>query len=160
MKSKQIILLLAIVLFAMIVGLSFMVQKSRQVKPTLPQIDPQSIQLAPKTGGQWETKADTQANIGVEVTPVELSGTSTAWTFDIAMNTHSGFLDADLTKIATLSDDAGDTYQPLNWEGDPAGGHHRSGLLSFKPIMPMPKEITMKISGVGEVDRTFTWQIK
>lgn len=160
MKSKQIILLLVIVLVAMIVGLAFMVQKSRQVKPTLPQIDPQSIQLAPKTGGQWETKADTQANIGVEVTPVELSGTSTAWTFDIAMNTHSGSLDADLTKIATLSDDSGNSYLPIKWEGDPEGGHHRSGLLSFKPITPMPKEITVKISGIGEVDRTFTWQIK
>ena len=161
MKSKQIITLLGIVLVAMVAGLAFMVQKVRQAgTDSLPQIDPMSVQLAPKTGGLWETKVDTQANIGVEVTPVDLAATSTAWTFDIAMNTHSGSLDADLTKIATLSDDAGNSYQALNWEGDPAGGHHRSGLLSFKPIVPMPKVITLTLLGIGEITRSFTWQIK
>ena len=160
MKSKQIILLLVIVLVAMIASLAFMVQKSRQVTTTLPQIDLQSIQLAPKIGGQWETKADTQANIGVEVTPVDISATSSVWTFNIAMNTHSGSLDADLTKVATLSDDVGDSYQPLDWGGDSVGGHHRAGLLSFKPIVPMPKEITITLLGIGGITRTLTWQIK
>lgn len=160
MKSQQTIVLLGIVLVVMIAGLAFMLQKSRQTSAqALPQIDPLSIQLSPKTGGLWETKADTQAKIGVEVTPVNLSATSSEWMFDIAMNTHSDSLDADIIKIAALTDDSGNTYQPFKWEGDPAGGHHRAGLLSFKTIAPMPKTIILEISSIGEVERVFTWDL-
>jgi hypothetical protein len=156
MKSKRTITLLGTVLVAMIAGLAFMLQKAGQAAQTSPQVDPMSIQLKPDTVGFRDTKTDTQADIGVEVTPVDLAATSSEWTFDIAMNTHSGSLDADLTKIAVLTDDIGNAYQSIKWNGDPIGGHHRSGLLSFKPITPLPKSVTLKLSGIGGVERTFT----
>jgi len=160
MKPKQITLLLAIILVLMVAGLTFMLGKARQAAQTTSDVDPMSIQLKPDTGGFFAKKTDTQANIGVEITPVSLSATSTEWTFDIAMNTHSGSLDVDPTKIASLMNDAGNISQPIRWDGDPEGGHHRSGLLIFKPVMPLPKSITLKLSGIGGVDRTFTWQMK
>jgi hypothetical protein len=160
MKPKQITLLLVIILVLMVAGLMFMLGKARQAAQTTSDVDPMSVQMKPDTGGFLATKTDTQTNIGVEVTPVSLSATSTEWTFDIAMNTHSGSLDADLTKTGSLTDDAGNISQPIRWDGDSEGGHHRAGLLTFKPITPLPKSVTLKLSGIGGVDRTFTWQLK
>ncbi len=160
MKPKQITLLLVIVLVLMVAGLAFMLGKARQAAKTTPDVDPMSVQLKPDTGGFLATKTDTQGNICVEATPVDMSATSTEWSFDVSMNTHSGSLDADLTKIAVLTDGQGNMYQPTKWNGDPEGGHHRAGLLTFKPITPLPKSVTLKLSGIGGVDRTFTWQLK
>ncbi len=107
---------------------------------------------------QWESKSDDQANVTVIVKPLDLRPESKVWTFDIGMNTHSVELNQDMTKIAVLVDDTGKEYQPLGWEGD-AGGHHREGTLSFSSISPTPKSVTLRVSGIADVVRTFTWSI-
>ena len=104
---------------------------------------------------QWETKTDDQASVNVVVTPLDLSQQSSEWKFDIGMNTHSVELDQDMTKSAVLVDDQGKEYVPIKWDG-PVGGHHKEGTLSFAPITPYPKHLTMKIKGVGGVDRSFS----
>lgn len=50
--------------------------------------------------------------------------------FDIVMDTHQGSLDIDLTKAVVLRD-KNSTSQPIGWSGDPPGGHHRKGVLTF-----------------------------
>lgn len=109
---------------------------------------------------KWETKTDEQANVTVVVTPLDLSLQSTQWRFDVGMNTHSVELDQDMVKIATLIDDQGNEYGPLNWEGAGPGGHHREGVLTFNMITPTPKSIKLKISGIGDVTRSFVWEPK
>jgi len=106
-----------------------------------------------------ESKIDDQANVTVEVTPLDLSPQSAEWKFNISLNTHSGSLDQDLTNVAVLVDDRGKEYKPIGWEGSPPGGHHRNGTLAFKAVTPAPKSIELRISGVGGVDRNFTWQL-
>ncbi len=108
---------------------------------------------------KWETKTDDQASVTVVVTPIDLSPESAEWKFDIGMNTHSVELDQDMTKIVVLVDDQGKEYQPVSWDG-PAGGHHREGVIAFKPITPNPKSVELRISGIGGVVRTFSWQLK
>lgn len=108
---------------------------------------------------KWETKTDEQANVTVVVTPLNLSSQSAEWKFDIGMNTHSVELDQDMTKSAVLIDDQGKEYKPTNWEG-PVGGHHREGVLTFSRVTPIPKSVELKISDIGGVVRTFSWQLK
>ncbi len=108
---------------------------------------------------KWESKTDDQANVTVVVTPIDLSSQSTEWKFKVVMDTHSVELDQDLVKTTVLVNDQGKEYKPINWDG-PVGGHHREGALTFNRIIPTPKSVELKISGIGGVIRTFSWQLK
>ena len=107
----------------------------------------------------WETKTEEQADVTVVVTPIDLSLNSKEWRFDVGMNTHSVELDQDMTKIAILVDDQGKEYKPISWEG-PVGGHHREGMLIFNQITTNPRSVELKISNIGDVVRSFVWQLK
>lgn len=111
------------------------------------------------TKQNWESKTDDQSAVSITVTPIDISPQSKEWKFDMVMDTHSVELDQDLIKITVLVDDRGKEYKPLNWEG-PVGGHHREGVLAFNQIIPAPKFIELKISGIGGVVRSFSWQFK
>lgn len=111
------------------------------------------------TSKKWESKVDDQASVTVTVTPSDLGIESREWKFDIVMSTHSVKLDQDMTKVAIIVDDQGKEYAPTKWEG-PVGGHHREGVLTFNQIIPTPKSVELKISDLGSVVRTFSWQLK
>ena len=89
---------------------------------------------------------------------LELSTEASQWKFDIVMDTHSVELSQNMAKSAVLIDDHGKEYKPFNWEG-PTGGHHREGVLIFNQITPTPESIKLKISGIGDVIRSFDWQL-
>ncbi|HEY4477615.1 MAG TPA: hypothetical protein VJB56_03205 [Candidatus Paceibacterota bacterium] len=110
---------------------------------------------------QWETKTDEQLPVTIAVTPIELGKDAKTWKFDVAFTTHSGSLDDDPVKIASLIDNKGNTYQPKMWEGPGPGGHHREGVLIFDAMNPTPEYITLKIKNVGGItERLFKWDIK
>lgn len=111
-----------------------------------------------ETQQKWGSKVDDQASVTITVTPTLLSAESEEWKFDVVMDTHSVELDQDMRKVAVLIDEQGKEYRVLNWEG-PTGGHHREGILTFNKITPAPKSIELKISNIGGVVRTFTWQL-
>lgn len=104
-----------------------------------------------------ETKTDVQASVTVAVTPMLFSPEESEWKFSVVMNTHSVELDHDMTQIAVLVDDQGKEYKPLNWEGS-TGSHHREGVLTFSRVTPAPQSIELRISHIGGVVRSFTWQ--
>lgn len=109
-----------------------------------------------KTQGGFEAKADEQGQVIVKITPLVLSGAR--WRFNVVFDTHSVELDQDLVQIAELSDNRGNTYEPMAWEGAEPGGHHREGILVFKAINPMPSYVGLKIKNVGGVpERLFKW---
>src|SRR3989339_1843460 len=103
---------------------------------------------------KWESKIDEQASVTVTVTPSDLSLKSNEWKFDVVLSTHSVELDQDMTKVAILTDDSGKEYSPIRWEGAPAGGHHREGILFFAPITPYPQHLTLSIKDIGGVQRS------
>ena len=70
----------------------------------------------------------------MKATPRPLTGTT--WEFDLVFDTHSRELNDDLEKTAVLVTNGGKTFAPVKWQGDPPGGHHRKGVLQFKPISP------------------------
>lgn len=95
-------------------------------------------------------------SVSVVVTPKNVSQPA----FEIVLDTHAGSLDEDLTKNSMLIDDLGNVQNPTGWEGDPAGGHHRKGVLQFSRLSKT-KTITLKIQNIGQVkERSFTWSIE
>ncbi len=105
------------------------------------------------------SQSTSQAGVTVKATPRNLSGG--AWEFEVVFDTHSQDLKDDLVKSAKLVADGGASYAPTAWQGDPPGGHHRQGVLRFKPIAPQPQAIELQIQRVGEpAARSFRWQLK
>ena len=109
---------------------------------------------------QWEAKIDEQLPVTVKVTPVELGEDAQLWKFQVVLDTHSGSLDEDLLKMASLADNENNVYYPISWEGPGPGGHHREGILVFKAMSPAPLYIELKIKNVGGVsERSFRWNM-
>lgn len=107
-----------------------------------------------------ETKENTEGPVSVAVTPRSLENGSSAWSFDITLNTHSEELSEDLVAVSELVDDQGKSYRPTSWEGAPPGGHHREGTLKFNPISPKPKSLELKIKNAGGIpERSFKWDL-
>ena len=105
-----------------------------------------------------DPQINSQGTVEVEVTPVEIPDTSDLWRFKIVLNTHSVELDQDLTKTVLLFDNKRNQYTPLSWDGAPAGGHHREGVLTFRPISPQPSSIELVVKNIGEIpERKFSW---
>ncbi len=101
-----------------------------------------------------------EGQVEVTVTPGDLSGNAKTWDFTVSLNTHSVELAEDLAQSAVLDDGQGNWIKPIVWNGDPPGGHHREGVLSFEPVSPRPSTIKLEIRGVGGVEvRTFEWQL-
>lgn len=104
----------------------------------------------PKTN--LETLTSNENDVEFQVTPLAPNE------FQIAINTHSVDLDFDLTKIATLHDNFGKDYYPLEWEGSEPGGHHRNGILRFPAINAKAKSIKLIIK--DSTRREFNWDLK
>ena len=153
MGSKTILIFIGIAVIG--AGLAVMMQNYSNSKNS-PQTG-NSVSSSP-SANKWESKIDDQENVSIEVTPLDLSPGLAEWKFNISMNTHSVDLNQDLMYAAVLIDDKAEVYKPLKWEGAAPGGHHRNGVLTFKAINQAPRSIVLKISNVGSVERSFTWQ--
>ena len=120
------------------------------------------MQLLPAAGGLAAAPlAGVTTNFGgvsVMATPGTLSGG--IWEFQIAFNTHSQELRDDLAKSASLIAD-GAVSVPLEWRGDPPGGHHRKGVLRFKAPAGRPAAIELRLARPGETEpRVFRWRLE
>ncbi len=109
----------------------------------------------------YETKTDSQAEVNVTVTPLDLGAGSSQWKFDVGFNTHSVELNQDPSQVSVLVDDQGKEYKPISWQGPGPGGHHVEGQLIFNPINPRPKSVTLKILSIAGISsRDFSWALK
>ena len=97
--------------------------------------------------------------VTVTVTPNTVAADASRWQFEIVVSTHSVELSHDLVQLAALIDAAGRRHAPLAWDGDPPGGHHRKGVLSFRPLGSV-EEVTLLIREVGMPERVFRWSVK
>lgn len=110
--------------------------------------------------GAYEHKSSDENNVRIEIIPEQL-GPGRQAKFNIKMNTHSVELNQDMAAAAILKDDQGRKYRPLNWNGSPPGGHHRSGVLEFPIIGEKAKSVTLYIKDVADVpERIFEWKIE
>jgi hypothetical protein len=96
--------------------------------------------------------------VTLKATPRSLS--DPVWRFEIVFDTHTQNLADDVAKSSVLIADGAASYAPLQWQGEAPGGHHRKGVLSFKPISPAPRAIELRIQRAGEAaPRSFRWEL-
>jgi len=117
---------------------------------------------APTAGSarELEQRTSSAAGVTVKVTPKSVAPAVAAWEFGVVLDTHSQALDDDLVKSAVLVDSQGVRHAPLAWEGAAPGGHHREGVLRFKPLSPFPDAFELLISRPGEAQpRVFRWAL-
>ena len=111
-------------------------------------------------GWAYEGKTSSERGVRVQVTPQVLSNNKPVQ-FQIRLNTHSVELNQDMLVVAELRDSQGRAYKPVQWEGSPPGGHHRSGTLTFSALQPPVENVTLVLRDVGGVaQRTFSWTIE
>jgi len=102
--------------------------------------------------------ATSAGGVTVQATPGTLSGG--IWEFQIVFDTHSQDLRDDVAKSATLLA-GGVASAPLEWRGDPQGGHHRKGVLRFKAPAERPAAIELRLGRQGEAEpRVFRWKLE
>jgi hypothetical protein len=107
-----------------------------------------------------ETRTSNAGGVVVRVTPARLAPGAATWDFEVVFETHTVQLAGDPAQFSVLLDPQGRTHAALRWDGDPPGGHHRKGVLRFKPVQPAPATVTLKMRGIGGVpERIFTWSI-
>lgn len=100
---------------------------------------------------------------GVTVTAT-WGGSATAAVFEIEMDTHSGSLDSIDLAGAVLRNDRGQQLSGASWAA-PAGGHHRSGKLTFAgdaaPVLQGAKWVELVLPNVGGVpERVLRWELR
>lgn len=116
--------------------------------------------LTPAQSGPLPTKQNDEGSVMVSVTPQSLAKADDVWRFAVQFNTHVTPISQDMMAAASLDDGNGAAEKPTAWEGDGPGGHHRRGVLVFKPIDPPPTTLTLHIRQVGGIaDRIFTWNL-
>lgn len=105
----------------------------------------------------YAPQINNERGIKITVIPQQFHNGAKTWEFEITLETHTQALIDDLTKSAVLIAD-GTEYLPLVWEGATPGGHHRKGLLRFKPVVPRPRSIELKIRLANDPSpRSFKW---
>ena len=155
MKKSQLVLIALAV--ASIVFFFWTWSRSNSQPPqTLAKSD--SVTSAASTVPAFESKTSSDGWAEIEILPLAL--TPREWSFKVNLNAHQE-MDVDLMKVATLTDEKGDTLAPLRWEEPNPGGHHRQGTLVFKAPPSLPESITITITNVGgAATRTFSWDLQ
>ncbi len=115
----------------------------------------------PAAAAELTTQKSSDRGVTVAVTPQNLSAGAESWNFKIVLDTHSADLSDDLVQTAVLLDGTGGKYAPVSWEGAAPGGHHREGVLRFKPLIARPQAIELRITRPGEAKpRVFSWRLE
>ena len=112
------------------------------------------------TAAAYDGQSNNAKGVRIDVLPMQLATGDTV-RFEVRMNTHTVPLNQDLKTSAVLRDDQGREYRPVEWEGSPPGGHHRSGTLIFPELGVSVTSVTLTLQNVGGVPaRDFSWQVK
>jgi len=104
-----------------------------------------------------QTQSKTMGVVTVEITPISVSPGKDL-KFELDLNNHSVDLSYDYTKIATLTDDRENSYQPPQWTGN-SSGHHVKGELIFPALPGIPKQLTLTLNGVDNKSAIFVWPL-
>lgn len=112
-----------------------------------------AAELAPQTSDS--------GGIVISVKPVDVTAGAASWSFKVSLDSARQDLRDDLMHTAYLVNRGTKKNEvPTAWKGDGAGGRHREGVLSFKPLAPMPTAIEFRIQRAGEkAPRLFRWDL-
>ncbi len=152
---------IVITVFLVVVGLVFLLTGKQDKAQTQKGADPKQAASQTVSVGttsaktESQTKTNTEGGMTVDVTPRRNADGSLD--FDVAINNHVQGVTQDMVAVSSLTDTSGRVVRPTAWEGDPPGGHHRSGTLKFDVLAAPPKSLTIRDLG-GVPERTFEWE--
>lgn len=116
---------------------------------------------AATAAGPLAAQTSAAGGVSVKVTPGRLAPPAATWDFEVVFDTHTVVLAGDPAQFTELVDARGRVHAPLRWDGDPPGGHHREGVLRFRPPEARSGAIELRMSGVGGVPvRSFRWELR
>lgn len=152
---KKTFFVIGAVILALGVFTAFRVVNQRQDEKTRLSLSAR-IETDLTQNQSFASQMNDEGAVTVTVTPrLRADG---GWEFGIVLDTHSEELTSDLVTATVLQDDKGREYAPVSWEGDPPGGHHRSGVLRFGTIDPSPISLALIIRDIGGIpERAFLW---
>jgi len=102
---------------------------------------------------------NSENSVSIDAKPIDFTYNKPV-TIAMALNTHHGSLDYDLSKISVLVCDQGKTFKPIRWEGSAPGGHHRRGELVFPEIDHKVSHLKLVVKDIYNVpERVFDWNI-
>jgi hypothetical protein len=108
--------------------------------------------------GQVVTQTSTVQGVTIAATAGNLGPDTTVWDFAVVLDSRNQELPDDLVENAVLLDDSGHAHKALVWEGAPAEGRHRAGVLKFFAPDGRPQWVELRITRPGEArPRTFSW---
>ena len=107
----------------------------------------------------YKTQQQEGGTVTLEITPQVLSPGKQP-IFSIVFDTHSVDLDFDIAAAALLTDANSASYGAAIWNGNPPGGHHRKGILTFTKILKDTADVaTLTLSDIAERDWKFRWTL-
>jgi hypothetical protein len=108
-----------------------------------------------------EPHESSERGVTVTVTPLDVDPGNKVWQFRVSLETHTQELGDDLVASSVLLDERGAKRHAIAWKGPGPGGHHRSGVLSFEAIEPLPGMIELLIWRAEEAaPRAFRWNLR
>ncbi|HKZ30473.1 MAG TPA: hypothetical protein VJ482_12690 [Acidimicrobiia bacterium] len=113
------------------------------------------VRQGPDNLVEFAAKSVDAGGVEVVIQPDLISEAGAAFT--VSLDTHSVELSMDPAAGARL-EIGGIEWPVVNWDGDPVGGHHRSGILTFSAAGPVEGEITIEFDGFPGLV-TATWQL-
>ena len=149
MKNKSVLL------FVILLGIGIIIFVSLKL-PNQTKI-PTQIQQKSNSSVLYQQQTDEKGSVVVEATPISLTSKKNA-SFTVSLTTHSGDLNYDVVAIAKLTDNKGNTYNPISWTGG-KGGHHIEGTLTFSKLSQEASAVTLTIPGIDNQDRVFEWKL-
>lgn len=152
--SKTTVLLAGIAAFTILAVWTIAAGRQSSIPPN--QAATPSPAASPPSGNQTQTNEG--GSVTVAVTPQELASGKPA-VFQLVFDTHSVNLDFDVAAAAELIDDQGTAFGTPTWSGDPPGGHHRKGTLTFPTAIEQAERVTLTVRNIAGVkERTFEWK--
>ncbi|OGK23459.1 hypothetical protein A3A46_03385 [Candidatus Roizmanbacteria bacterium RIFCSPLOWO2_01_FULL_37_13] len=154
MSSINKFLFLVLIVIVLLIGINLMGKSSNEISQTKSSdvtVQPQQNKLA-----YQENKG---GNVTVTVKPKILK-VGEKPIFDIEFNTHSVDLTFDIPQVIILADDKGNVFDKSVWNGNPPGGHHRSGVLTFNNPLTETKYVELVMTNIAQVpERGFKWEL-
>jgi hypothetical protein len=112
--------------------------------------------LRPAADGLDALAAQSADAGGVEVTVTPMQLDDDTARFEVAFDTHTVDLTVNAEDTVLLVGSV--RWGPPRWDGDPAGGHHRSGRLSFPAQGPAVGPAVLSIGGLP-APVSFEWNL-
>ena len=151
MKENRVLILIIVVLAGILL---FNLNKT----------DPDTNNQAPKKqvatiNSPFGEKVNEEGEVRVYVKPVSLTLGQKA-SFELAFDTHSINLDFEIEPSIKLIDSDGKIYSRATWNGSAAGGHHRSGIITFEDPLTDTGKVDLIVTKIGNTaERKFRWNL-